>query len=243
MQRLFIILICATMTACAGTKKSGFEYQAADTATPFKVTNMPGANNKTMRYITKQQVGQYLCESQSYNHNEQRVITRTSPQAFYLNTITGKMEMVVVPKDQQTVVYDPKTPPFDMIGCINAMNSTTFSKLGSLFINKLGVPLIQYGTGYLVAKNLLNQLNKPTVQGDNNRVVTNSGANSSYTEAGGIPIDGGIDGENLTLGTSESSLLSSQCAAAGGEFIAADSRCSDGNGGTITFGATPVVSP
>lgn len=189
-----ILLVCLiVLSGCASKAKvTSLNYGGQN--------NFQGAQNisdKSIRYISKFEAGKYLCDSASNRHNEQRLIADIKPNIAFFNTVTGKLEIANSLGQSGTKIYDSKIPPFNMVGCISEINNTPWSKVANKFISELGLPLIKYGTGYAVAKSLLTKLNEPRVQGNDNRVVL--GDNNDYTEAGGIPLDNGIDASNLAI--------------------------------------------
>lgn len=200
-MKLYILVFALFLSACA--TKTGMVVDAGDSSTPV-VTSLTNASDKTIRTVNKLQVGQFLCDRQSYRHDDQRVIARSG----------------------DFVVYSQLWSPFDMSGCLNAMTKTPWERLGSAFISQIGVPLIKYGTGYAIASKAFDHLNKqnssiaaaasnaaPKIDGDNNRVIVGDG--NDYNEAGGIAtseLDLSGGSFSISSATEEEELLDDLCA-------------------------------
>lgn len=176
MYRIMIAALAAFfMSACTTTGMT-----VKSTPGNVEITELSKVSDKTIRYVTKLEIGKVLCDQQSFRHGDQRIIAKVG----------------------DTIIYSQIWAPFDMAGCLNAMSKTPWERLASQFINQVGAPLVKYGTGYAIASKTFDYLNRqnktisdtasaaaenaaPRVEGDNNRVVVGDG--SSYDENPGIP--------------------------------------------------------
>jgi len=228
MKHIFIFILSASLFACANTepKRTMTPQPNAD-----PIVSLENVNNSTIKFAEKTGLVSYLCEQQSYRHNEQRLINQYSPIIVVQNPKTGSMEAVALPENMITKNYNPNVLPFDMQGCLVEGLKSGWERLGSQFL-EFGKKLIKYGAGYALVDKALDRLGKGTTVNNSGegdvRIV--DGNDNTYTEAGGLPSDkfNQIDLEVTNEQTDEE-----KCIALGGDWIASESRCSDGNGGTI----------
>lgn len=179
MYRILLAAFAAFfMSACATT---GMEVHT--TPKNVEVKKLTKVSDKTIRYVSKMEIGKFLCEQQSFRHTEQRVIAEVG----------------------ETKIYSQIWAPFDMPACLNAMTKTPWERLASQFMSDVGAPLVKlgakYGIRYAIADKTIDYLKNqndtiagaaqtaaenaaPRVEGDNNRVIVGDG--NEYTEAGGI---------------------------------------------------------
>lgn len=272
---LTVITLLLTLAACGtfGNKDTQEPPRAPITvqpmsgdATPVVGSRLQNMSNKTMRYVTRQQLFHVGCTLQSEKHNEQRLTVAVAPPVVLIpNAITGQMQPVALGDEYQTKVYDSKTPPFDMTGCLAQASSTPWERFGKTLLTEFGVPLIKYGTGFLLGREAFDYLKgrdaaladiasnaKPTINGDNNRVITGDG--NEYNEAGGIQTEpltfaeAQIGSSNPDEGETPNMPVTdvSSCLATGGTPLDAEGRvigidpnageyfrCSDGMGGNL----------
>jgi len=174
-----------------------------------------GMSNKTMRFVSRQELFRRGCSAQAESYNDQRKIASfAAPVVLVQNPVTGSMESVSLGNEHQSVVYDSKTPPFDMTGCLAQAGQTGWERIANKFIGELFGTVnkaIPVAGGVLVAREAADFLTNrdriqaeqnqatldalatasenaaPRVEGDNNRVVV--GNENTFNEAGGIPTE------------------------------------------------------
>ncbi len=221
MYKIIVVLLTMVVSACGTTSNS-------ITRTPTEsghVTTYTNLDNKTVRFVTKHEAVKELCDNQSFRHNEQRQIF-SLPAAMLKGVDSAAKEAFVV--------YNPSVLPFDMRECLVEGMKSGWERIGYRFLD-LGKQLVKYGAGYALLSKAIDKVGQgktTTINGDNNNVRTVEGDGNEYNEAGGLPADK-FDQVNLQPTEPETGPDEAACVAAGGEWVADESRCSDGQGGTL----------
>lgn len=181
MRYITLIFLAIVLQGCETAAKTQTTKPATFNSTPEVIEGNTGLSQHSHRYLTKVNMVVGLCTLQSNNHNQQRIITSTSPTIVMPNAITGAYEIVPVPEDQRDVFYNPNIPPFNMSGCVAEGTTGQWARFMKFFTGEVlgfAKAVVPYGAAYLVADKVFDAIDEPSVAvtGDNNQVAGPSGS-------------------------------------------------------------------